>query len=108
MSRLVAIYLLFCLAFLNVPKFVVHDCQDHSHATEVKLDQQDSDELPSDVSLESDDCFICEFDLGYYSVPFSLSASNNPDPAIPFVERKVIVSSITYFDSYLLRGPPTC
>lgn len=93
---LFSISLLFCLTFLNVPKNFVHDCDDHH------LEHSDTDGL----QIEDEDCFVCEFDLGYFQVGQAFKL--HTVPATYFISNDYVADVHNPFNpnTPVLRGPP--
>lgn len=86
----------------------MHDCDHHAHDTEISSEKSDSESSDSELSFDTEDCFTCEFDLGFYSVPSSFYAQHEIEPKVPFIESKIDVVQASLYNSSLLRGPPAC
>lgn len=108
MKQIFTFSILFCLVFLNVPRSFVHDC-DHHEITHNDSNHNDEHHDNSDLSLDvdNDDCFICEFDLGFFSLPdFKLPAFAKffnytfNKPSADYIDP-------TDFYAFSHRGPPT-
>lgn len=105
MKRFVAISILFCLTFLNVPRELVHDCDVHhySGATKKKHNHQPGD----DLQMDQEDCFICTFDLGFYSASeFSWSPVKRKIE-VPYVAKRIELITNESVSLNQLRGPPS-
>ena len=101
MKILLSALVLFCLVFLNVPRQLVHDC-DHHHASTEHHDESSD----SNISLEGDDCFVCEFDLGFFQVSQELAF--NPLNGDYFIlnESANDLHKADLLGAKVLRGPP--
>jgi len=88
--------ILFSLAFLNVPRSFVHDCDHHEK-------HQVSD---SGDSINADDCFVCEFQLDFFEVPnFQLPQFiQKANFAVIFAAPRI--AEADFHLAYSLRGPP--
>jgi hypothetical protein len=98
--------ILFCLVFLNVPRSFVHDCEEHEivHHDSDHNDEHHSNELSFDV--DTDNCFICEFDLGFFNVPEFKSVAFAKFCSYAFVAPSVDYLSPDDFNAFSHRGPP--
>ena len=106
MKQFIVYSILFCLAFLNVPRSLVHECH-HDTAAHVHKHDADSDSDEVTTTIDQDECFICEFDVDVFECPA---------PFIPKYYRQnnatqteVPVSKVKQeeFEMFTLRGPPT-
>jgi len=90
---------LFCLAFLNVPRAFVHDCDSHH-------EKDTQHEHTSELSIDQDDCFACEFQLDYFEVPTFSLIKFHFTPIEPLTTKRVQKALNSYVPDYALRGPP--
>lgn len=99
MKLVFSISLLFCLTFLNVPRSFVHDCDDHH------VEHKDSDN--NGLQLEDEDCFVCEFDLGYFQVGKTFKL--HTVPTTYFISDDYVADVHNPFNpnTPVLRGPPS-
>lgn len=115
MKLFFAYSVLFCLVFLNVPRELVHDCnhdhvthghsEDHQHGDE-QIDLLSTLDGSSHTHLENEDCFVCEFDLGFFeltvfAIPKFIASQFEP---IVGVESDRV--NRTDFSAFPHRGPP--
>lgn len=102
MKHLIIYSVLFCIGFLNVPRALVHDCDEHqTHSV-----AHDNDDAGSDVSFDQDDCFMCEFQLDYFEVPeFIIPKGVKPSYYVAAPGQTGKAQS-EFVLSYALRGPP--
>jgi hypothetical protein len=98
MIRLISYSLLLSFFVLLTPRDVWHDCHHDDHHHEI--------EQSSETHAEQDDCFACDFDLGFYtfSSPYFFSLNQRFNYENP----KRILSRLNDFEgfSFSLRGPP--
>lgn len=105
MKRLVAISILFCLTFLNVPRQLVHDCSDHGHTASSGLKKDKA--LDADFQIEQEDCFICTFDLGFYSTSEFNWVPVKQQIEVPYVAKRIELVTNESVSLNQLRGPPS-
>ena len=106
MKQILAFSILICLVFLNVPRSFVHDCKEHdkAHHDSDHNDEHHRNELSFDV--DTDNCFICEFDLGFFNVPEFKTASFAKFYSFTFITSSVDYLSPDDFNAFSHRGPP--
>jgi len=104
MKQLFAFSIPFCLVFLNVPRSFVHDCDGH----EIEHSNHNNDNQDHDfsVSVDYDNCFICEFDLGFFNVPELKIPAFAKFFNYTFNEPSVEYLSPDEFSAFSHRGPP--
>jgi len=99
--------ILFCLVFLNVPRSLVHDCEEHEiahHDSDTNNEDNNNNELSLDI--ETNNCFVCEFDLGFFNVPEFKIASFARFCSFTFIAPSVDYLSPEDFNAFSHRGPP--
>lgn len=97
MKQFVALFILFCLTFLNVPRDWVHDCV---HESGAHLNDESS------VHIENEECFVCEFDLDVYTVLIEFEPQVKA-PISSEIEINLIAEELVdKQDGLYLRGPP--
>lgn len=114
MKQLILYSILFCIGFLNVPRSLVHNCDDHkadSHQHSIRHEHnQDHDDHSSEeggAHISLDDCHVCEIQLDYFEVPeFRIGEASKTHYLIPSPE-KVGMPQLVSDLSYDLRGPPS-
>ena len=98
MKQVFAYSLLFCLVFLNVPRTLVHDCHHQ--------EQEDHSGISADTHIENESCFICDFDLGFYTIESPIFFNYTKQTPMRITEAVVDRCSIDPICHSLLRGPP--
>ena len=101
MKQILAFSILFCLVFLNVPKNFIHDCSHH----EIKYSHNDNDHQLS-IDVDVDACFICEFDLGVFSIPKFKGLAFAEFFNYIFIKPSVDYVNPDAFFAFSHRGPP--
>lgn len=101
-KRFVALSILFCLVFLNVPKTFVHSCNFS------KIDHLQHKSNDTNLSFDTDygNCFICEFDLGFFNVPDLKLPAFAKFIAYTFISPSVDYNNPESFFAFSHRGPP--
>lgn len=99
MKQWITYIVLFCLLFLNAPRYLVHDCDNHQHG-DIEKDQD------SDEHFKAEDCFVCTFDLDVYQVPEIKSFKYTPIPQERIVEAPIALIDFEGIDPAKYRGPP--
>ena len=101
MKQIVTFSILFCLVFLNVPRSFVHDCEhdrfEHSH---------DDDKHELSIENHVNACFVCEFDLGFFSLPDFKIPAFSIFISYTFISPSVDYSNPDAFFAFSHRGPP--
>lgn len=98
MNRLLSYALLLSFFVLLTPRIVWHDCEHEDHHHEI--------EQNSETHAEQDNCFVCEFDLGFISQPV-IASFYFEGPVYPNQkDSQTFKLFLQSFDSFSRRGPP--
>ncbi len=108
MKHIFIFSVLFCLVFLNVPRSLVHNCEDHHEVEHHVISDNEKQKQSNDLSfdVEGNTCFVCEFDLGFFHIPdFRLPAFAK------YFNYTFVTPSVDYcnpeeFNAFSHRGPP--
>lgn len=108
MKRIVGIVILLCLVFLNVPRQFVHSCNDHARETHNKFsDGEDCSDQSVITETGEDECFYCNFDLGYFSTSEVLTLNTTLDFVAETTDLSYEFVSSNLNSPSQLRGPPS-
>jgi hypothetical protein len=98
MIRLISYSLLLSFFVLLTPRTAWHECEHDEHHQNVHQS--------SETHVEQDDCFACDFDLGFISQPiatvFFFEKTHFPKNIAPSTTVLYLVSNY----SFSRRGPP--
>lgn len=107
MKKILGIVILLCLVFLNVPRQLVHSCDDHAHESHQKhAGHSDGDDHDVISEADQDACFYCDFDLGFFSTSEFLSLNKSKAFIVKPTEQCLAWLSSELNSSLQLRGPP--
>lgn len=83
----------------------MHDCEVHHYSgqTQKKKNHQPGD----DLQVDNEDCFICTFDLGFYSKSEFTWLPVKQNIKVPYVAKRVELVTNDSYSLNQLRGPPS-
>ena len=98
MLKLVSAFLILCFAMILAPRTIFHSHEhEHEHTSFNKLD--------GELSFNND-CFVCDFDLGFFTTPTPLFVSEKLAFCFKSEFVKTNAPSTEPRSVLLLRGPP--